>query len=121
MSTGLLIALIVIAVVVLGLLLVSSRAAKAKGDETKRVEAGEHRDQARVEGARADSRAAEAEERAARAKREKAKADEQAAIADRERRGAAERHEEADRIDPDVDEDAEDRRPTEEREGGRAR
>lgn len=121
MSTGLLIALILIAVVALGLLLVSSRAAKAKRDETKRADAGEHREQARVEGARADSRAAEAEERAARAKREKARADEQAVIAERERRGAVERHEEADRLDPDVDEDADDRRPAEEREGGRTR
>jgi hypothetical protein len=98
---------------------VSARKAKVRREETRRVEAGEHRDQARVETARADHREAEVEERAARARREKAKAEEQAVLAAQERQQAEERHAEADRLDPDVDADAGDRREREERDVGR--
>ena len=78
-----------------------------RSHETKRVEAGQHREEAHVGSARADSREAEAEERAARAKREQAQAEEQAALARTERRQAEERHQHADSLDPDVDEDDE--------------
>jgi hypothetical protein len=104
MDTALLIVLIVAAVVVLALVFVASRKARARRDERNRVEAGEHRQEARIRGARAERQQAEAEEQAARARAELADADEQAALAGRERRAAEERHQEAARLDPDVDE-----------------
>jgi flagellar biosynthesis/type III secretory pathway M-ring protein FliF/YscJ len=104
MDTWLLIVLIVAAVVVLALVFMASRKARVRRDERNRVEAGEHREEARVRGARAERQQAEAEQQAARARAELADADEQAALAGRQRRAAEERHQEAARLDPDVDE-----------------
>ncbi len=104
MDTVLLIVLIVAAVVVLALVFIASRKARVRRDESNRIEAGEHREEARIRGARAERQQAEAEEQAARARAELADADEQAALAGRERRAAEERHQEAARLDPDVDE-----------------
>ena len=106
MSTVLII-IIVVAVIALVAFLVVGRQAKARKDETRRVEAGQHRDEAQVGSARAASREAEAEERQARAKREKAKADEQATLARTEHQEAKKRRQHADSLDPDVDEDDE--------------
>jgi hypothetical protein len=112
MDTGLLIALIVAALVILAIVLIAGRKARERRNEQLRVEAGEHREEARITGARADRHQAEAEERAARARAELAQADEQAAVAGRERRTAEERHEHATQLDPDVsDDDEADDRP----------
>ena len=106
MST-LVIILIVLAVIALVAFLVVGRKAKERKDETRRVEAGQHRDEAQVGSARAAGREAEAEERGARAKREQAKAEEQSTLARTERQQAEDRHQHADSLDPDVDEDDE--------------
>lgn len=102
-----LIIVIVLAVIALVAFLVVGRKARERKHETRRVEAGQHRDEAQVSSARAASREAEAEERAARAKGEQAKADEQATLARTEHQEAEDRHQHADKLDPDVDEDDE--------------
>lgn len=103
MSTGLLIALIVVAAIVMALVLAGSWQRRARRMEERRVEAGEHREEARIRSSRADRREAEAEEQAAKGRRDQALADEQAALAAQERRSADERYEHADRVDPDTD------------------
>jgi hypothetical protein len=100
---GLIIAIVIVAVALLALFVLVGRRRKAARLEERRVEAHEHREEARIRGARAERTRAEAEERAARARREQAVADEQAAAAGREQRFARERHREADELDPDRD------------------
>jgi len=99
---GVVVVLAIIAALVMG------KQAKTKRDESNRVEARGHREEAGIATARADSKEAAAEEKAARAKRAQAEADEHAALARRERESASERHEHADALDPDVDETADD-------------
>ncbi|MEJ7715200.1 MAG: hypothetical protein WKF40_05625 [Thermoleophilaceae bacterium] len=100
-KTLIIIAVIVVIAIIVFLLI--GRQAKAKRDEKHRGEALEHREEAKVRTARADSKEAEAEEQAAVAKREQARAEEQRTVAERERRAADDRHDQADRLDPDVD------------------
>lgn len=97
------VAVVVIALIVLGLMFVLGRKRNEHKKEQLRHQAHEHRQEARVRDARADRAAAEAEERAARAKREQAMAEEQAAAADRERRFAREKAATAQELDPDHD------------------
>jgi hypothetical protein len=111
MDTGVIIAIVVGALVLIALFAIAARRGRERKLETRRSEAAEHRLEAEVRGARADRQEAGAEERAARAKREQALAQEQAARARQERGLAEERHERARDIDPDVD----DREPAERR------
>jgi flagellar biosynthesis/type III secretory pathway M-ring protein FliF/YscJ len=105
MDTGLVIAIVVAALIVLALVVLIGRKSRARRHERLRTEAGEHREEARIGAARADREQAEAEERAARARAELAQADEQATRAGRERRTAEERHRHAAKLDPDADKD----------------
>ena len=105
MSTGLIIAIVVIALIVLAALLLLGRKGREKRLETRRDEAREIRREAEVSRAQADRTRAEAEERAARARREEAGARERAATAEARGREARERHLDAARKDPDTDED----------------
>lgn len=104
--TEVLIIIGVVLVLTLIAALIMGRRAKTRRDEGHRIEAREHREEAGIRSARADSKEAEAEEKAARAKRAKAEADEHAALARQERKAADERHAHADEIDPDVDPNA---------------
>jgi hypothetical protein len=105
MSTGLIIAIVVIALIVLAALLLIGRKGRQKRHETRRGEAREIRREAEVARAQADRGRAEADERAARARREEAGAREHAAAADARAREARERHVDAARKDPDADAD----------------
>jgi len=99
---GVVLVLAIIAALVMG------NKAKTKRDESNRIEAKGHREEAGIASARADSKEAAAEEKAAHAKRAKAEAQEHEAVARRERESANERHQHADSLDPDVDETADD-------------
>ncbi|HEX8204682.1 MAG TPA: hypothetical protein VF587_01345 [Solirubrobacteraceae bacterium] len=103
MDTGVIVAIVVGAILLIALFAFMSRQAKTKRTEQRRVEARSHREEARVRGARATRAEAEAEERAARAKREQALAEEQAATAQRERRFARSKEQKAAELDPDHD------------------
>jgi F0F1-type ATP synthase membrane subunit b/b' len=105
MSTGLIIAIAVIALLVLAGLLLLGRTGRQKRLETRRGQAREIRREAEVSRAQADHARAEADERRARARREEAGAREHAAKADARGREARERHLDAARKDPDADED----------------
>ena len=101
MDVGIIVAIVIGAVVLIALFAMLGRKRSAKRTEQRRVEAHQHREEARVRGARATRAEAEAEERAARAKREQALAEEQAATAERERRFARSKQEKATELDPD--------------------
>lgn len=101
MDAGVIIAIVVAAIVLIGLAVVFGRRKREERLDTRRVEARDHREDARVRSARADRAEAEAEERSARAKREQALAKEQAVTARNEQRAAKERHEYAEQVDPD--------------------
>ena len=103
MSTGAIVAIVVGAIVLLGLAVVLVSKTRGRRRESRRAQAGEIRREAQVRGAQAERHQAEAEERAARARKEQALADEQAAHAERTKRFARERGEEADQLDPDAD------------------
>src|SRR5215216_694483 len=104
MDTGVIIAIVVAALIVLALLWLLGRRAREQKLESRRGEAREIRREAEVSRAQADRTSAEAEERAARARREEASAREQAAHAEAKQREARDRHLEAASVDPDVDE-----------------
>jgi FtsZ-interacting cell division protein ZipA len=105
MSTGLIIAIVIVALIVLAALLIVGRKGRQKRHETRRGEAREIRREAEVSRAHADHSRAEADERAARARREEAGARRHAAEADARAHEARERHLDAARRDPDTDED----------------
>lgn len=121
METGIIVAIVVGALLLIGLAVAMSRAAKNRKLEERRVEAGELREEAQRRGVTAQRHQAEAEERAATAERAEAEAREKAAIANRERtlaeerglvaeregRMARETHERAVELDPDAETDAE--------------
>ena len=123
MSTLGTIAIIVGAVVLLALIAIALMGARKKRLDSRREQAGELRNEAQRHGRLAERQRAEADERAARAKKAEAEAEEKAAVARRERalaeqretvagrqeRFARGRHEEAQSVDPDVDEDSADR------------
>jgi FtsZ-interacting cell division protein ZipA len=95
------IAIVVIALIVLGLVFVLGKNKREQRKVELRQKAHHHREESKVRHARADRAEAEAEERAARAKREQAMAEEQAAAAERERRFAHEKASTAQELDPD--------------------
>ena len=115
METGIIVAIVVGALLLIVLAVAMSRAAKNRKLEERRVEAGELREEAQRRGVTAQRHQAEAEERAATAERAEAEAREKAAIANRERaladergfvaeregRIARETHERAAELDPD--------------------
>jgi hypothetical protein len=102
MDTGVIIAIVIGALLVLALVMLLGRKGRERKLETKRGEAREIRRDAQVTEAQADRTRAEADERAAKARREEAAARETAAEAERHEEAAAERHAQADEHDPDV-------------------
>ena len=104
MDTGVIIAIVIAALIVLALLWLLGRRARERRLDTRRDEARGIRREAEVSRAQADRTRAEAEERAARARREEATAREQAARAEEQQLEARDRHLEAARVDPDADE-----------------
>jgi hypothetical protein len=104
MDTGVIIAIVVAALILLALLVLLGRKGRERKLETNRHEAREIRRGAEVNRAQADKTRAEADVQAAEARRQEAQARERAAEADEQHREARERHLEAARLDPDVDE-----------------
>jgi hypothetical protein len=105
MDTGVIIAIVVGALIVLALLWFVGRAGRNRRHETRRAEAREIRREAEVGTAQADRTRAEAETQAAEARRQDALARERQAAADEQHREARDRHIEAARKDPDMDPD----------------
>jgi hypothetical protein len=104
MSTGLIIAIVVAALILLALFVLLGRKGRERKLETRRHEAREIGREAEVSRAQADRTRAEAETQAAEARRQEALARERAAEADEQHRDARERHIEAARRHPDMDE-----------------
>jgi F0F1-type ATP synthase membrane subunit b/b' len=104
MSTGLIIAIVVVALILLGLFVLLGRKGRERKLETRRHEAREIGREAEVSRAQADRTRAEAETQAAEARRQDALARERAAEAETQHRDARERHIEAARRHPDMDE-----------------
>lgn len=121
MSTGAIIAIVIGALILIGLIVLLARKGRERKVEQRRVEAHEHRNEARVRARTADREQAEADEAAARAKKARAQAEEQAAQARRseaeaeskadhahhERSQADELHGRAVDLDPDADDSRE--------------
>jgi hypothetical protein len=105
MDTGVIIAIVVGALILLGLLWVLTRAGRSRRLETRRTEAREIRREAEVGRAQADKTRAEAEAQGAEARRQDALARERAASAEEQHAEARERHIEAAKKDPDADPD----------------
>jgi LPXTG-motif cell wall-anchored protein len=89
MDAGVIVAIVVGALLLIGLIAWLGTRRRERRLEAKRIQAGEIRREAQIEGARA--------------KREEAAAEEHAARAGRQQRFARERREEADQLDPDVE------------------
>jgi len=105
MDTGVIIAIVVAALILLAVLWFLGRKGRERRYETRRTEAREIRREAELGGAQADRTRAEAEAQAAEARRQDALARERAASADQQSREARERHIEAAKKDPDADPD----------------
>jgi hypothetical protein len=105
MDTGVIIAIVVGVLILLGLLWLLARSGRNRRHEARRVEAREIRREAEVGTAQADRTRAEADAQAAEARRQDALARERAASADEQRRDARERHIAAAEKDPDADPD----------------
>ena len=105
MDTGVIIAIIAAALILLAVLWFVGRKGRERRYETRRHEAREIRREAEVGRAQADKTRAEAEAQAAEAKRQDALARERAASAEEQHREARERHIEAAKKDPDADPD----------------
>jgi F0F1-type ATP synthase membrane subunit b/b' len=105
MDTGVIIAIVVAALILLAVLWFVGRKGRERRHETRRTEAREIRREAEVGGVQADKTRAEAEAQAAEAKRQDALARERAASAEEQRREARDRHIEAAKKDPDTDPD----------------
>ena len=105
MDTGVIIAIVVGALILLGVLWMLARAGRTRRLDTRRTEAHEIRREAEVGRARADRTRAEAEAQGAEARRQDALARERAATADEQHREARERHIAAAKKDPDADPD----------------
>ncbi|MEA2406436.1 MAG: hypothetical protein QOE69_555 [Thermoleophilaceae bacterium] len=106
MDTGVIIAIVIGALLLVALFAVLGRAGGARRDEARRTKAGEIRREAEVSSAQADRMRAEADAQAAEARRQEALARERAASADEQQREARDRHIEAAELDPDADPDA---------------
>jgi hypothetical protein len=104
MSTGLIIAIVVVALILLALFLFLGRKGRQRKLETRRHEAREIGREAEVHRAKADRTRAEADTQAAEARRQEALARERAAEADEQHRQARDRHIEAASRHPDMDE-----------------
>jgi FtsZ-interacting cell division protein ZipA len=104
MSTGLIIAIVIAALILLGLFVVLGRKGRERKLETRRHEAREIGREAELSRAQADKSRAEADTQAAEARRQEAIARERAAEAEEQHREARERHIEAARRHPDMDE-----------------
>jgi hypothetical protein len=105
MDTGVIIAIVVAALILLAVLWFVGRKGRERRHETRRTEAREIRREAEVGGVQADKTRAEAEAQAAEAKRQDALARDRPASADEQRREARDRHIEAAKKDPDADPD----------------
>jgi FtsZ-interacting cell division protein ZipA len=105
MDTGVIIAIVIAALILLGVLWFAGRKGRERRHETRRDQAREIRREAAVGTAQADKTRAEADAQAAEARRQEALARERAASADEQHREARERHIEAAKKDPDVDPD----------------
>jgi F0F1-type ATP synthase membrane subunit b/b' len=105
MDTGVIIAIVVAALILLAVLWFVGRKGRERRFETRRHEAREIRREAEVGSAQADKTRAEADAQAAEARRQEALARERAASADEQHREARERHIEAAKKDPDADPD----------------
>ena len=116
MDTGVIIAIVVGALVLIAAIAIASKMARERRLEGKREQAREVRHEAQLRGAQADRQQAEAQERAARARKEQAIAEEQAAEAEKHQRFARERHAEAQDLDPDSDAEREARQEHAQRE-----
>jgi hypothetical protein len=105
MSTGLIIAIVVAALILLALFWFVGRKGRERRLETRRHEAREIGREAELSRAEADRTRAEADAQAAEARRQDALARERTAEADEQHRAARERHIEAAKKHPDMDED----------------
>ena len=105
MDAGVIIAIVVAALILLGLFWFMGKKGRERRHETRRVEAGEIRREAELGRAQADKTRAEAEAQGAEARRQEALARERAASAEEQHREARERHIEAAKKDPDADPD----------------
>jgi F0F1-type ATP synthase membrane subunit b/b' len=105
MSTGLIIAIVIAALILLALFWFVGRKGRERRLETRRHEAREIGREAELSRAEADRTRAEAEAQSAEARRQDALARERAAEADERHREARERHIEAAKKHPDMDED----------------
>jgi hypothetical protein len=105
MDTGVIIAIVVGVLILLGVLWLVARAGRSRRHEARRAEAREIRRDAEVGTAKADRMRAEADAQTAEARRQEALARERSAGADEQHREARERHIEAARKDPDADPD----------------
>lgn len=105
MSTGLIIAIVIAALILLALFWFLGRKGRERRMETRRHEAREIGREAELSRAQADKTRAEAEAQGAEARRQDALARERAAEAEEQHREARERHIEAAKKHPDVDED----------------
>ena len=117
MSTGAIVAIVIGALILIALLVLLARRGRERQIEGRRVEAHEHRSEARVRARSAEKEQAEADEAAARAKKARAVAEEHGAQARRaeaeaeakqdhahhERTQAEELHGRATELDPDGD------------------
>jgi F0F1-type ATP synthase membrane subunit b/b' len=104
MSTGLIIAIVVAALILLALFVVMGRKGRERKLETRRHEAREIGREAEVHRAEADRTRAEADAQSAEARRQEALARERAAEADERHQQARDRHIEAAAHHPDMDE-----------------
>jgi FtsZ-interacting cell division protein ZipA len=105
MDTGVIIAIVVAALILLAVLWFVGRKGRERRFETRRHEAREIRREAEIGTAQADRTRAEADVKAAEARRQEAQAREHSATADEQHREARERHIEAAKKDPDADPD----------------
>jgi hypothetical protein len=104
MSTGLIIAIVIAALILLALFWFVGRKGRERKLETRRHEAREIGREAELSRAEADRTRAEADVQGAEARRQEALARQRAAEADEQHREARERHIEAARKHPDMDE-----------------
>jgi FtsZ-interacting cell division protein ZipA len=103
MSVGAVIAIVIGAIIIVALLGLVSRRQRVRRLAQRRVERDQHRDEARIRGARAERERATADEQAAAARRQAAEAEERSVRA-RQEAAVAEQHEaRAREIDPDRD------------------
>jgi FtsZ-interacting cell division protein ZipA len=104
MSTGVIIAIVIAALILLALFVLLGRKGRERKLETRRHEAREIGREAELSRAQADKTRAEADTQAAEARRQDALARERAAEAETQHREARERHIEAAKRHPDMDE-----------------